>query len=162
MTVGKIGRASRVEDPKVTHAILEHIRNGVPKTRAAVAAGIAERTWYTWRARAEKEPDGPYGCFFQDVTRAESECVANLVGVIREGCYDDRRGPERAMWLLEKRDPHYFGSSDRRDVDRELAMIYEKARETLGDEAYAALLQAIARAQDGEPEAGRAPRRADG
>ena len=68
-----------------------------------MAAGIHERTFYTWKSKAEL-PDSPpeYRQFVQALTRAEQEGSAARIAMIQKAGRTDWRA---CAWLQERLDP---------------------------------------------------------
>lgn len=99
--------------PKLQKKIVGMVHHGVSPEVAAVAAGVAKRTYYNWMAWGREQDDGPYLQFLQAVEKAVAECEARAAHVI------SRAFPtswQSAMTLLERRFPDRWGRRERIDV----------------------------------------------
>lgn len=94
----KAGRPSTFT-PAIQEQIVSLIRVGNYSQVAAQAAGIPERTFYSWLERGEKETGTQYAVFLQAVKSAEAtaevEAVATIKG--REPAW------QAAAWYLERK-----------------------------------------------------------
>jgi hypothetical protein len=88
--------------PKATDRILQGIRAGNHVEPACRSAGIAPSTYYSWLARGEREPDGIYGEFCEQLRLAEAEAEVHAVALLRRAMPDDWRA---ALAYLERRHP---------------------------------------------------------
>lgn len=86
-------------------AILEELRNGVTRARAAALAGISRGTFYNWFNDDES--------FAIGVEQAEAEVERDMVGRVLNAA---RSGPQywpAAMTYLERRHPEQWSRQDR-------------------------------------------------
>lgn len=112
----------------IEQTLLDYIRIGTPVRNAVTAAGISERTFYSWinRGLAERErlnmvPNAKpnpteeiFLHFLQQVERAKSEAVAKKVAVIAKSGNDgDWRA---AAWWLERQLPEEFGKTEKFEI----------------------------------------------
>ncbi len=86
----------------VCERILPAIRAGTPVESACRAAAIAPATFYRWLERGERESDGIYHDFVQEVRQAEAEAEVHAVATIRRAMAEDWRA---ALAYLERRHP---------------------------------------------------------
>jgi hypothetical protein len=95
------GRPSKL--PVAEERILEGVRAGCYPEQAAQEAGVSPSALYAWKARGEKESDGPYHRFLLRLRQAEAEAELNAVKIVRSAIEDgDWRA---ALALLERRFP---------------------------------------------------------
>lgn len=106
--------SSRKLTPKVRDEIVESVRAGCFARTAALAAGIAEKTFYAWRNRGEAAPcdeggepldpnERPYVAFARMVRQAEAEAEARAVKIIANSAMDGTW--QSAAWYLERKHP---------------------------------------------------------
>lgn len=116
MTPRAYNRGPHRMTPAVRDGILQAIRAGVPRCKAAEACNISPRTLRTWLARG-KRGEEHYGEFRRDVAKAEADCVADMVAIVQEAA---RAGTwQAAAWWLERRHPDAWGTERRRLRDLE-------------------------------------------
>lgn len=104
------GRPSIEITPSLLEEILRAIREGVPASAAAVAAGVSKATFQRWLARGRKEisegsPRSEFQDFCDAIEKGRAEFIRRTVKIV----YD--AGPsswQAAMCLLERRDPENF------------------------------------------------------
>lgn len=96
------GRPSKL--PFAEEAIFAAIRAGCYPEQAAQAAGIAPSTLYAWKARGEKESDGPYHRFVLKLRQAEAEAEVSAVKILHSAI-EDERDWKAAVTFLERRFP---------------------------------------------------------
>jgi hypothetical protein len=96
------GRPSKL--PVAEERILEDIRAGCYPEQAAQAAGVSPSTLYAWKAKGEKESDGPYRRFLLRLRQAEAEAELKAVKVMRSAIEDDGDW-KAALAFLERRFP---------------------------------------------------------
>ena len=145
----------------IQQAIVNAVAGGVPYLRAAVLAGVVERTAYLWRERGEgtnaQQPSAPlYVHFVQAVKKAEAQDEARrLLRINQAGqggtliarktiTYPDGRvvteekhtSPDWCAdaWHLERKWPEQYGRRDRVDVH----MAIERVAARVAAEATAA------------------------
>ncbi len=75
---------------------------GMTRDLTAKAMGIAPGTLQTWFARADDDPDGPYGEVRRVGLEAEAECARQALEVIKNAAVRDGKW-QAAAWLLERR-----------------------------------------------------------
>lgn len=111
------GRPSRIEEVK--DRLIENIRLGVPIATAAIAAGIAERSYYEWKEKAEEDNkkglSNKYTQFLQELKEAEHEAEQRL---LKDLSKDDRPWQAKA-WILERR----FGYKEQKDHNHQIEEI---------------------------------------
>ena len=94
--------------PESRETILQRRRLGVPMRECAHAAGVSERTLYTWIKIGDEHQQGgiesDFATFGSDLEKAGSEGVTALIAKVQRA--DDWRA---AAWMLSRCWPHYFG-----------------------------------------------------
>ena len=90
--------------------VCDGVRVGLPYAMAALAAGVPERTFYSWKSKADAQPESIYARFVQALKEAEAEGARNLLGIIRGAAMGRGKGQwQAAAWILERRHPEAFG-----------------------------------------------------
>lgn len=108
-----IGRPTKCT-PVVIQTIADHIRRGVPRERAAQAAGVGRTAFYRWLDEGETQSRGPYKDFRDAVQGAETELLGKLVGLVIDTALDDQRDADpgtrlrAATYMLSNRFPTEF------------------------------------------------------
>ncbi len=95
-------------DPELAPRFLALIRDGVPRSYAALGCGFSYRTLYGW-VRQGLVPGArePYKTFARDLYRVEVEVLRDwLVRLNQADIETDNRA---LVWLLERRFPKAFG-----------------------------------------------------
>lgn len=95
--------------PQAQERICKALRVGTYRKTAAAAAGIGEKTLYTWLTRGEIEKSGAYHDFVEAVSLAEAQGEAALVAIINAASKLDYRA---ACWILERKYPDRWGRRD--------------------------------------------------
>lgn len=85
---------------ETTATILNLVRECVPVSTAARAAGISYTTLKTWRKLGEEDPAGPYGVFASALEEAVAHAEVELVRAVGLAAKSDAR---HAQWMLERR-----------------------------------------------------------
>ena len=98
------GRPTKLT-PAKRKQIVDLVRDGVPLTHAALAAGVGKSTVFRWMAQGDADQKGVYRDFREAIRRAEAESVAALVAQVLQGAAKDWRA---AAWLLTRRAPADF------------------------------------------------------
>jgi hypothetical protein len=96
------GRPSKL--PVSEKRILADIRAGCFPEQAAQAAGVSPSAFYAWKARGQRESDGPYHRFVRNLRQAEAEAERNAVNILRSAIEDDGDW-KAALAFLERRYP---------------------------------------------------------
>lgn len=96
-----MARPTKLTD-KVKDRIIQSIRAGNHVEPACRSAGIAPSTYYSWLARGEREPEGIYGAFTEELRLAEAKAEVHAVALLRRAMPDDWRA---ALAYLERRHP---------------------------------------------------------
>jgi transposase-like protein len=116
------GRPSKIYDVELRAEVVDNIRAGTTIEVAATAAGIAPRTFYNWKRRAEVEAlrqaqglepnpeEVPYVHFLQELLEAEAQAEAGMVAEIRA----EKGGAWR---ILTRRFPERWAPTSRKEVD---------------------------------------------
>jgi len=90
--------------PEIQEKICEGVKIGLTYERAAVRAGVCEKTFYIWKARGETDERGLYVDFLQALKNAEVEGEAALLVALQSHALTDRPGKWQAgAWILERR-----------------------------------------------------------
>jgi transposase len=128
---------------KLTHQVRtilsEALEKGMPITEACQLAGIGERTYYDWKARAEKggAKNATYSAFFADLAEARARGHEVLLDTIRESAVTDWKP---ASWLLERTRPELYGQTltvrVQAEVAKELAAFLAACRDELDEETW--------------------------
>lgn len=92
---------------RVRQRFIEAIQKGASYELAARAAGISERTFYNWKARAEAG-ERRFVQFVQELTRAEAEGAEKLLDSIIKAAEAQGGDWRAAAWLLERRFPDVY------------------------------------------------------
>src|SRR3954452_12107974 len=92
--------------------IMQAIRAGNYAEAACRAAGIAPSTFYRWLERGEREQEGIYREFHDELRRAEAEAEVHAVAVLRRAMPDDWRA---ALAYLERRHPARWRRTETRE-----------------------------------------------
>lgn len=87
--------------PELREQIAQLIRAGNTVETAAAAAGLSERSFYSWMERGEAESSGDYVDFRDAVEQARAESEAVLVARIAKAASSGSW--QAASWLLERR-----------------------------------------------------------
>lgn len=103
-TTRRPGRPSKLT-PSTEARILNAVRCGAPNRVACAAAGISERTLYTWEERARDRPGSDYAAFAERLDRARQEGITARLAIIQKAAVTDWRA---AAWLLERDLPDTF------------------------------------------------------
>jgi hypothetical protein len=138
----KRGRPTKLT-PQTQAKIVELIRGGNYAEIAAAAAGIGERTFYSWMQRGEREEDSIYAEFRQVIKEAEAEAEIEAVAQVRAGgkgwqapmTWLERKFPSRWARMTREQDaPDECQESERPDLSRltdeelnTLEALFEKA-----------------------------------
>jgi hypothetical protein len=96
-----MGRKSKLT-PDTQKRLLDLIRAGVPRKRAAEACDIGESTFWEWMAEKQS--------FRSGVEKAYGECVASKVLRVRKA---EDGAWQAAAWWLERMEWQDFGRRDR-------------------------------------------------
>lgn len=109
------GRTSKLSD-QVWARIQRSVELGNYAKTAALAAGIAETTYYKWRRRGAKDrAEGRrtrYARFDEDMEVAEARAEEHHLRQIVQAASGTRNQPgdwKAAAWLLERKHPDRFG-----------------------------------------------------
>lgn len=170
---GKPGRPTRADDETLLASFEAYIRQGLAPERAAAAAGLGERTWYSWR---EKAADGvePYLSAVERMETARAQLEGELLAAQIASGKEDTRAWQALMTVLERTGPDNYSVKKRVEVEMkgQLERIYgvmeEALRKELPFEWYRRTIEIIARAfgvdtgSGDEPDSGQAPGRNDG
>jgi hypothetical protein len=120
-----MARNSKLTDERQA-AICDALAIGVPRSTAAQAAGITERTLYHWLERGEAATRGKHFQFFQAVQAAENQAEMSAMAVWRQGMITDWRA---AKEFLERRFPDKYALAKDRGTDdqgpREVIVVRE-------------------------------------
>ena len=88
--------------------ILQRRRLGVPLRECAHAAGVSDKTLYTWQKMGQEhlaaEIPSDFAKFATDLDKAGAEGATALIAKVQRA--DDWRA---AAWMLARCWPHYFG-----------------------------------------------------
>lgn len=103
-----MARKTKLTDT-VMKKIIEAIEKGNTYENAALLSGIAERTFYYWMEKGEKEQDGKYYQFLQEVKKANATAEQRNVIIIQDAAMDQWQA---AAWFLERRNPAKWGRKD--------------------------------------------------
>lgn len=97
--------------PATVAAVLESISHGAPISVSCQAAGLASKTVFNWRRRAESDdPDAaPYREFVELLEQARAAAEADNVRVIKTAA---KTNWTAAAWLLERAYPERWGRRD--------------------------------------------------
>lgn len=120
-----IGRKTKLTE-QVQEKICTHIRLGLAYERAAVCAGIAERTFWAWKARGEKAQKGIYHDFVQALKIADADAELLHIQNLTELAIGGRKYRE----FRHKRNAD--GSSERTITTKVLLPDAESAKWILG------------------------------
>lgn len=96
--------------PEVHEKIVMAIRAGNYVETAAGLAGIHKDSFYAWLKMANKERDGIYRRFSDDISKAIAEAEARDVALIARASLEQWQA---AAWRLERRYPDRWGRRDR-------------------------------------------------
>jgi hypothetical protein len=96
--------------PEREAIIIQMLRQGMPRSWAAQAAGIHRRTFYDWLEA--------YPAFAQKVEEAETELRRVLVSIVMQEALK-KQNWVTAMTMLERRWPEEFGRHNRLEVTGE-------------------------------------------
>ena len=81
---------------------------------AARSAGVHPSTVYRWLERAEREPDGLYRDFAEEVRRAEADAEVHAVAIVRRAMAEDWKA---ALAYLERRHPNRLAAGEAERLD---------------------------------------------
>ena len=101
--------------PEAARIICEELADGATYEEAANAAGVSYVTFLSWKQKGEKDTEGPYLEFFNDIKRAEDCSKQTLLSRIKDAGKDPRYWQANA-WILERRFPKEFGKRERVDL----------------------------------------------
>lgn len=93
--------------------ILESVRAGQSIARAAFRARVDDSTVCKWAERGEREADGPYFQFFNDLKAAEADCELALILTVKSAA---KTQWQAGAWLLERKWPTEWGRLGRLDL----------------------------------------------
>ena len=103
------GRPTKLT-PALQEKICQYIRLGMKYERAAIAAGISESTFYSWKEKGEQQKTGSYRDFLEALKKAEVTGEARLLAKIEQHGSDDKPGKWQALaWILERRHRSTYG-----------------------------------------------------
>ena len=128
--------------PEVQRRICDNIRLGMTYERAAVCAGVCEKTFYVWKAKGEQARSGKHVQFLQALQAAETEGEQRHLATIKAAALGgreftetatdyDARGKvvkakttvkhvlpqwQAAAWILERRHPQRWAKLEKREV----------------------------------------------
>ena len=109
-----MGRPTKLTE-EVQAAIVESIKRGCTFKAAALAAGIAEGTFFKWMKRGEQAKKGRFFEFRQAIKKAEAEAVSFAVSCIFQQV---KKGNwQAAAWWLERRYPEDWGKKERVEME---------------------------------------------
>ena len=92
--------------PELQEKICGLIATGNWAVTACKASGVSTSTYYEWRARGEREEEGPYADFLAAVEEADATAEIAAVAVLETGMASD---PKLALTLLARRFPERWG-----------------------------------------------------
>jgi len=141
-----VARPSKL-NAQTTERILTAVRAGCTFEVAAQSAGVGATTFYTWKARGQREERGPYRELWEALKRAEAESELTLLAIVRKAAQTQWQA---AMTILERRFPERWGRRDRLNV--ELRQEYEHVAGALdlNVERLLAIAEGIARGTERE------------
>ncbi|MCI0703576.1 MAG: hypothetical protein L0241_21050 [Planctomycetia bacterium] len=96
--------------PEKQKVIVDSIAAGLPRSIAAMRAGITERCLYQWLAKGRKggKRNEEFVQLFQALQKAEGDAVARNVALIQKAAATTWQA---AAWWLERRYPEEFGAN---------------------------------------------------
>jgi hypothetical protein len=118
--------------PQIQKEIGQNITLGMPLKFAAEAAGVAERTFYHWMEKGEKESKGQYHDFFIYCKNCQSKAVQLHLKLITKAASDGSW--QASAWILERRHPEEFGRKDKLELDGKMKHSGKVEFHTLSDE----------------------------
>jgi transposase len=129
--------------PEVTQRIVNAIAAGNFLETAAAYGGISYECFNQWIRRGERETDGIYFQFLQDVHEAKAKAEVTLVATIKRASTKDWKA---AGWMLSRRYPERWSETQRIkvEVEKELSQTLDVLKSKLPTEIYFQVLQAIA------------------
>lgn len=134
--------------PDVQSAIIAALDVGSYRVTAAQAAGICERTLYSWLERGEKGEE-PFAEFLQAVKSSESRAEIDLLMEIRtaQGGISGEGGTradiwQSRAWVMERRWPKRWATRVRTAVTEELDAFTDRLQRRLDDDTYRKVLDA--------------------
>lgn len=98
------GPKSKIIEPEIRETMIKALREGVPLTIAAGAAGIAVATWRDWEKKAAQGFE-PYASYLAELRVEQCRAIVDIVKDIRSG----RPGVQSLQWLLERVRHEDFG-----------------------------------------------------
>ena len=108
--VKKAGRPKALTATKKRN-FLAAIKVGVPLSMACDAAGINVSTFYNWKNRLDREPEGSeLWAFFQEIKKREAQGLQENLERILAAAAEPRNWTASAWWL-ERRYPQHFGKA---------------------------------------------------
>jgi transposase len=129
--------------PEVARRIVNAIAAGNFLEAAAAYGGISYECLNQWIRRGERETDGIYFQFLQDVHEAKAKAEVTLVATIKKASTNDWKA---AGWMLSRRYPDRWAETSRIkiEVEKELSQTLDALQSKLPTEIYFQVLQAIA------------------
>lgn len=137
----------------VQSAIVAALNIGSYRVTAAQAAGISERTLYSWLDLGAKGEE-PYAELLQAVKTSESKAELDLLLEIRTaqtGDKDSRADVWQARaWVMERRWPKRWATRVRTAVTEELDAFTDRLQRRLDDDTYRKVMDASREDAGGE------------
>jgi transposase len=109
----KKGRPSKLT-PERQRLVCENIIEGFSPAKAAILAGVSEKTFYNWMRKGDEEGKGKFADFYRAVKQAEA-IVENfyLKQIMKAALGDPQRDIKpvwrASAWFLEHRYPSRWG-----------------------------------------------------
>lgn len=110
------GRPSKLT-PEVLARIINAVRTGNYIEPACAYAGIDQRTYHNWVARAKGARSGEYFQFFQALKQAQAEAEIALVSRWYGRAPEDWRSTST---MLMRRHPERWGAREESDSDKDV------------------------------------------
>lgn len=99
---------------KLCEDICKDIKEGVPIAHAAIAHGIARKTFYNWYNKGKDARSGKFRRFYEQVEEAKSVAITLRARRIYKA---GEVSWQADAWWLERVDPDNFGRKDHLNID---------------------------------------------
>ena len=133
--------------PEVAQRIVDAIAAGNFLETAAAYGGISYECFNQWIRRGERETDGIYCGFLQDVHEAKAKAEVTLVATIKKASTNDWKA---AGWLLTSRYPERWSETQRIkvEVEKQLSSTLDALESKLPPHIFEQVVEIIAEGCD--------------
>ncbi|MBW1907769.1 MAG: helix-turn-helix domain-containing protein [Deltaproteobacteria bacterium] len=143
---------------KTRGEVLGAMRIGVSHVRAAVAAGVSERTLYRWLKKGEDDETAGRRTAHARFLKAFRETEAQVLGQIESNVMQASAEDWRAgAWILSKKLPGQYGGLEKVAKQAMAAELLDFAQKRCTPEIYQGLLDALMHYGDEDIDPGALP-----